>query len=230
MILEGTLINTAAIIVGGLLGMALGRFLNEKMQNILLSANGICVLFMGMSSALSGMAQNDDTTMLIISFALGSVVGQVLDIEGQLEKFGEWLKEKTGSQSDSRFMQGFITASLTVCIGAMAVVGSIQDGIYHDSSTLIAKALLDFIIIMVMASSMGKGCIFSAVPVFLLQGSITLLAGAISGVMSDAALLNLSITGNILIFCVGLNLLWPNKIKVANMLPTLIFAIAFAWL
>jgi hypothetical protein len=154
----------------------------------------------------------------------------VLDIEGQLEKFGEWLKEKTGSQSDSRFMQGFITASLTVCIGAMAVVGSIQDGIYHDSSTLIAKALLDFIIIMVMASSMGKGCIFSAVPVFLLQGSITLLAGAISGVMSDAALLNLSITGNILIFCVGLNLLWPNKIKVANMLPTLIFAIAFAWL
>jgi uncharacterized membrane protein YqgA involved in biofilm formation len=230
MILEGTLINTAAIVVGGLLGMALGRFLNEKMQNILLSANGICVLFMGMSSALSGMAQNDDTTMLIISFALGSVVGQVLDIEGQLEKFGEWLKEKTGSQSDSRFMQGFITASLTVCIGAMAVVGSIQDGIYHDSSTLIAKALLDFIIIMVMASSMGKGCIFSAVPVFLLQGSITLLAGAISGVMSDAALLNLSITGNILIFCVGLNLLWPNKIKVANMLPTLIFAIAFAWL
>jgi hypothetical protein len=230
MILEGTLINTAAIVVGGLLGMALGRFFNEKMQNILLSANGICVLFMGMSSALSGMAQNDDTTMLIISFALGSVVGQVLDIEGQLEKFGEWLKEKTGSQSDSRFMQGFITASLTVCIGAMAVVGSIQDGIYHDSSTLIAKALLDFIIIMVMASSMGKGCIFSAVPVFLLQGSITLLAGAISGVMSDAALLNLSITGNILIFCVGLNLLWPNKIKVANMLPTLIFAIAFAWL
>jgi uncharacterized membrane protein YqgA involved in biofilm formation len=230
MILEGTLINTAAIVVGGLLGMALGRFLNEKMQNILLSANGICVLFMGMSSALSGMAQNDDTTMLIISFALGSVVGQVLDIEGQLEKFGEWLKEKTGSQSDSRFMQGFITASLTVCIGAMAVVGSIQDGIYHDSSTLIAKALLDFIIIMVMASSMGKGCIFSAVPVFLLQGSITLLAGLISGVMSDAALLNLSITGNILIFCVGLNLLWPNKIKVANMLPTLIFAIAFAWI
>jgi hypothetical protein len=224
------LINTAAIVVGGLLGMALGRFLNEKMQNILLSANGICVLFMGMSSALSGMAQNDDTTMLIISFALGSVVGQVLDIEGQLEKFGEWLKEKTGSQSDSRFMQGFITASLTVCIGAMAVVGSIQDGIYHDSSTLIAKALLDFIIIMVMASSMGKGCIFSAVPVFLLQGSITLLAGLISGVMSDAALLNLSITGNILIFCVGLNLLWPNKIKVANMLPTLIFAIAFAWI
>ena len=121
-----------------------------------------------------------------------------------------------------------MTASLTVCIGAMAVVGSIQDGISGDYSVLAAKAVLDLIIILVMTAAMGKGCIFSAIPVFLFQGTITLLSRFIEPVMTSVALSNLSLTGNILIFCVGVNLVWGKKIKVANLLPTIVIAVVWA--
>ena len=121
-----------------------------------------------------------------------------------------------------------MTASLTVCIGAMAVVGSIQDGISGDYSVLAAKAVLDLIIILVMTAAMGKGCIFSAIPVLLFQGTITLLSIFIEPVMTSAALSNLSLTGNILIFCVGVNLVWGKKIKVANLLPTIVIAVVWA--
>ena len=121
-----------------------------------------------------------------------------------------------------------MTASLTVCIGAMAVVGSIQDGISGDYSVLAAKAVLDLIIILVMTAAMGKGCIFSAIPVFLFQGTITRLSRFIEPVMTSAALSNLSLTGNILIFCVGVNLVWGKKIKVANLLPTIVIAVVWA--
>ena len=121
-------------------------------------------------------------------------------------------------------------SNLTVCIGAMAIIGSIQDGISGDYSTLAAKSVLDFIIILIMASSLGKGCIFSAIPVGVLQGSVTLLARLIQPLMTRAALDNISLTGNILIFCVGVNLVWKGTVKVANLLPVLIFAVLFAFL
>ena len=127
-------------------------------------------------------------------------------------------------------MDAFVTASLTVCIGAMAIVGSIQDGILGDYSILAAKAVLDRIIILVMTCSMGKGCIFSAIPVAVFQGSITALAGLIRPLMTEAALGNLSMIGSILIFCVGVNLVWGKKLKVANMLPAVVFAVAAAFL
>ena len=127
-------------------------------------------------------------------------------------------------------MDAFVTASLTVCIGAMAIVGSIQDGILGDYSILAAKAVLDLIIILVMTCSMGKGCIFSAIPVAVFQGSITALAGLIRPLMTEAALGNLSMIGSILIFCVGVNLVWGKKLKVANMLPAVVFAVAAAFL
>ena len=121
------------------------------------------------------------------------------------------------------------TYSLTVSIGAMAIVGSIQDGIYGDHSTLALKAILDMVIICVMSASLGKGCLFAALPVGILQGAVTLLARAIQPVMTDAALANLSLTGSILIFCVGINLLWEKKLKVANMLPSLVIAVLCAF-
>ena len=142
-----------------------------------------------------------------------------------MNSFGEWLKHKTGSTGDNQFTNGFVAASLTVSIGAMAVIGSIQDGIYGDHSTLVAKAILDFIIVLIMASSMGKGCVFSFIPVAVLQGSMTALAVVLSGFMTDAVLNNISLVGNILIFCVGINLVWPKTIKVANLLPSLLVAI-----
>ena len=223
----GSIVNALAIIAGGCIGMLVGKRLPEKVQEGLLSANGLCVLFIGLQGALNKMNLSDQTLMIILSFTFGTLTGEWLDLAGRLEQFGAWLKKISGSQSEQGFVSAFITASLTVCVGAMAIIGSIQDGIYHDPSILYTKALLDFVIILVMAGAMGKGAVFSAVPVFLLQFTVTLLAVWIAPWLSEQMLINISLTGNMMIFCVGINLLWPQKIRVANMLPTLIFAVFF---
>ena len=232
----GTIINAGAIVIGGLLGLFGGRLVKPRVQEGLNMACGVSVLFIGMAGALAGMlAVGTDgltgvNSMLVVGcLALGTLVGELVDIENAFNRFGEWLKQKTGNAGDSRFVNAFVTASLTVCIGAMAIVGSIQDGISGDWSVLGTKAILDLIIILVMTCSMGKGCLFSAIPVFILQGAVTLLARLISPVMTDAALTNISFIGSILIFCVGLNLVWGPKVRVANMLPALLFAIAAAF-
>lgn len=233
----GTIINTLAIILGGLGGLLFGRFLKESVQDALCKACGVSTLFLGIAGALEGMLTVEGTgvvsggTMLVIGcIALGSLIGALLNLEDGMERFGQWLKIKTGNARDTRFVDAFVTATLTVCIGAMAIVGSIQDGIKGDYSILAAKAVLDFIIIMVMTCSMGKGCIFSAIPVAIFQGSITALAGLIKPLMTDAALSNLSMIGSILIFCVGVNLVWGKKLQVANMLPAVVLAVAAAFL
>lgn len=233
----GTVINTAGILAGGLLGLLFGKFLKESHQDTLTKTCGICVLFIGIAGALEGMLTMDGSavtsggSMLIIGcLAIGALIGELLNIEGGFEKFGQWLKIKTGNAKDQRFVEAFVTASLTVCIGAMAIVGAIQDGIEGDYSILATKAILDLIIIMVMTCSMGKGCIFSAIPVAAFQGSITLLARLIRPLMTAAALANLSMIGNILIFCVGVNLVWGKRIKVANLLPSIVIAVIAAFL
>lgn len=233
----GTIINAAAIVVGGVLGMLLKNALPQRIQDTLLKAMGGCVLFIGLSGTLEQMLVVQDgalsatgTMMMILSFIFGSVLGGALDLEGRIERFGVWLRKKAGGEGDSRFLSAFLNASLTVCIGAMAVVGAIQDGLFGDHSLLVTKAVLDFIIVMVMAASMGRGCAFSAIPVALFQGTITLFARFLQPVMTAQATANLSLTGSILVFCVGVNLVWGKLIKVADMLPTLIFAVAFAFI
>ncbi len=232
----GTIINSAAIIVGGVFGLLFGKILNERIQDSLQKASGICVLFIGIAGAMEGMLKLSGSSLsagrsmlIVASLALGALVGEILNIEHGFERFGEWLKVKTGNAKDKSFVEGFVTASLTVCIGAMAVVGSIKDGISGDYSILATKAILDFIIIMVMTCSLGKGCIFSAIPVAVFQGLITALARLIKPLMTDGALANLSLIGSILIFCVGVNLVWDKRIKVANLLPSLVFAVAIAF-
>lgn len=227
----------AGVLIGGLGGLLFGKRLEERFQETLMSAVGICVLFLGISGCLEEMfvmtadgLKSSGSMMMIGCFAIGALLGEWLNLELHMEEFGEWLKRKTGSDGDNRFVDGFVTTSLTICIGAMAVVGSIQDGISGNYSTLAAKAVLDLIIVLIMTASMGKGCIFSAIPVALFQGSITLLAGLIEPLMTDQALSNLSLTGNMLIFCVGVNLIWGKKIKVANLLPTIFLAAAWAFL
>lgn len=233
----GTIINSAAIIVGGVFGLLFGKILNERIQDSLQKASGICVLFIGIAGAMEGMLKLSGSSLsagrsmlIVASLALGALVGEILNIEHGFERFGEWLKVKTGNAKDKSFVEGFVTASLTVCIGAMAVVGSIKDGISGDYSILATKAILDFIIIMVMTCSLGKGCIFSAIPVAVFQGLITALARLIKPLMTDGALANISLIGSILIFCVGVNLVWDKRIKVANLLPSLVFAVAIAFL
>lgn len=237
MIGSGTLINVAAILVGGALGLLCKRLFAERVQQTLLKANGLCVLFIGISGALGEMFTVQGTALrvrgtmiVILSFVCGALLGEAIDIDRRLERFGLWLRRKSGSEGDATFLNGFLTASFTVCIGAMAVVGSIEDGMHGDFSLLAVKAVLDLVIVAVMAASLGKGCLFSAIPVFLFQGSITLLARWIAPLLSAAALRYLSLTGSMLIFCVGVNLFFDQKIKVANLLPTLLFAAAFSYL
>lgn len=215
----GTIINSAAIIVGGVFGHLFGKILNERIQDSLQKASGICVLFIGIAGAMEGMLKLSGSSLsagrsmlIVASLALGALVGEILNIEHGFERFGEWLKVKTGNAKDKSFVEGFVTASLTVCIGAMAVVGSIKDGISGDYSILVTKAILDLIIITVMTCSLGKGCAFSAIPVAVFQGLITALARLIKPLMTDGALANLSLIGSILIFCVGVNLVWDKRI------------------
>ena len=233
----GTIINTAAILVGGLFGSLFGRFLSENAQDTLTKVCGVSTLFIALAGALEKMLAVENEvivsggTMLIIGcLAIGAFVGELLNIEDAFERFGQWLKVRTGNARDKGFVDAFVTASLTVCIGAMAIVGSIQDGIAGDYSILATKAILDLIIIMVMTCSMGRGCVFSAIPVAMLQGSITALAGLVKPLMTDAALANLSLVGNVLIFCVGINLVWGKKIRVANLLPAVVVAVIAAFL
>ena len=173
---------------------------------------------------------NGGAMLVAACLALGGLIGEILNIEHLFERFGEWLKHKSGNSKDPQFVNGFLTASLTVCIGAMAIVGAIQDGISGDWSTLGAKSILDLIIIMVMTCSLGKGCIFSAIPVFIWEGSLTLLATAIKPMMTDGAMGYLSLVGNVLIFCVGVNLIWGKKIRVANLLPAVLLAVVSSYL
>jgi uncharacterized membrane protein YqgA involved in biofilm formation len=168
--------------------------------------------------------------LVVICLAVGTLIGELLNIEGGFERFGQWLKVKTGNAKDKGFVDAFVTASLTVCIGAMAIVGSIEDGLTGDYSILATKAVLDLIIVLVITCAMGKGCVFSAIPVGIFQGSVTLLARLVEPILTAAALHNLSLVGSALIFCVGLNLIWKNTIRVANLLPALIVAVGYALL
>lgn len=232
----GTLINTGAIVAGGILGLFAGKLFREEQQASIGKACGVSTMFIAIAGAMSGMLKIEDgaltsgrAMLVVLCLALGTVLGELLGIENAFERFGEWLKQRTGNEGDGGFVNAFVTASLTVSIGAMAIVGSIQDGVMGDWSTLAVKAMLDFIIVLVMASSMGRGCAFSAIPVFVFEGGMTLLARLIAPVMTEAAIGNLSLIGSVLIFCVGVNLVWGKQLRVANMLPAMLLAVIAAY-
>lgn len=231
----GAIINTAAIVAGGLLARAVGPLLRERHQQALTTACGVSTLFVGVAGAMEGMLKaeggaitSQNAMLVVICLTLGALIGEIINLEDAFERFGAWLKIKTGNASDQGFVHAFVTASLTVCIGAMAIVGSIRDGIHGDYSILAVKSILDLIIILVMTCSLGKGAAFSALPVLVLEGGMTLLARLIEPVMTETALCYLSMLGSILIFCVGLNLVWGKKVRVANLLPAIVLAVIAA--
>ena len=227
----GSLINTISIIAGGLIGMVVGRAFSEDQQEALTKACGVSVLFIAIAGAMEGMLRveggqiaSGKSMLVVLCLAVGTLIGELIGIEKGFVTFGEWLKIRTGNSGDAQFVNAFVTASLTVCIGAMAIVGSIQDGVTGDYSTLAVKSVLDLIIVAVMTSSLGKGAAFSAIPILLFEGSITLLAKLIAPLMTEAAIAYLSLIGSVLIFCVGVNLVWGKTLRVANMLPAVLFA------
>lgn len=233
----GTIINSAGIVAGGIIGHFAGKLFRPEQQEALNKACGVSVIFIAIAGAMEGMLQIDGASLtsgrsmlVVLCLALGTVIGELLGIENCFERFGEWLKGQTGNAGDASFVNAFVTASLTVSIGAMAIIGSIQDGLLGDFSTLAVKSVLDFIIIAVMTSSMGKGAAFSALPVFVFEGAMTLLARLLSPMMTATAVAYLSLIGSVLIFCIGVNLVWGKKLSVANMLPSVLLAILAAYL
>ena len=237
MIGMGTLINAACVLLGGALGFLFGKALKQRYQDIMVAGCGLSTIFIGASGALKymlviadGALATSGEMMLVISMCLGALIGEVLDIEHHIERFGEWLRLRSHSERDPRFIEGFTSASFTLCIGAMAIIGPMNDALYHDYTLLVTKGILDAIIVMALTSSLGKGAVFSVIPLVLWQGLMTLLATLIGPLMTEAELANLSLVGSVLIFCVGINLVFGKKVKVANFLPALVIAVVWAML
>lgn len=226
------------VIAGGIIGLLFGKVIPERVQKALLISNGIVVMFIGgggavakmLSEAEGGGFDTKHTLLLLLSMTFGTILGALIDLEKQIGRFGEWLKKKSKSENDKGFTDAFLTASCTICIGAMAVIGSINDAMFRDYSILIIKGIIDMITICIMTCTLGKGAVFSAIPVLIFQGLITILAKLIMPVMTDLALEDLSLVGNVLIFCVGLNLVRDKKIPVANMLPAILFAVGLSFI
>ncbi len=230
----GTIVNTAAVVVGGLLGLLLKNSVAKRFEKILMQALGLSTIFIGAGGVFqymlvveNGHLTTRGTILLIFSLVLGCMLGQLLDIETKMETIGVKLKAAVRMQNDNRFVEGFVNASLIACVGAMAIVGAMQDGLSGDSSMLIAKSMLDFALVAILASSYGVGAVFSAIPIFVYQGAITVIAALFGSVISDVLIEELSFVGSALIFCVGVNLVREKTFKVANMLPALLIPIAW---
>ena len=229
----GVLTNIFGIIFGGIIGLGFGRLISERFQKTLTMACAVAVIYLGLTGTVkemisitaNGTLELTGTYRMLASLIGGALIGELINIEDRMEHFGIWLKEKTGSGGDACFVDGFVTASLTVCIGAMAVIGSIDDRLLADPSILFAKTVLDAVIVMIMTASLGKGCIFSALSVGIFQGAIFFAAGFLKPFMTQEALSALSAVGDILIFCVGTNLFGLPHIRVANLLPALVIAV-----
>lgn len=225
----GTIINTGAVIAGSLVGIALKKGIPESCRQILMQGCGVATIFIGAGGVLQKMLvingnslETQGSLMLIFSLVFGSLMGELIRIEYRLECAGEFLKRKLHTEGDSHFVEGFVTSTLVICIGAMAIVGAIEDGLTGNYSTLTAKAILDFVIVMIFASTLGKGVAFSALPLFLYQGIITCAAAAFGDFMSAGLIDNISYVGSSLIFCVGINIAFGKKFPVGNMLPSLL--------
>lgn len=231
----GTLINMGATVAGGLIGMVIKNRFKPQFQQILMSALGLSTMFIGISGALTGLLSvgqngkiNTQGTMLMIaSLVIGALVGEFFRIEDRLDAVGVKLQKAVGAKDHSTFVEGFVTASLVICIGAMGVVGSINDGLTGDISMLAAKSVLDFFVVMILAAAMGGGVVFSALPLGIYQGAVTACAAFVAPYISDTLIANLSYIGSALIFGVGVNLVFGKKFKVGNMVPALLVPIVW---
>lgn len=231
----GTIVNTLAVILGSAIGMVAKKGLSQSLQDSIMKVLGIAVIFIGISSTMQEMLTVGEdgslaaggTMLMIVSLVIGTLIGELLKIETGLESIGDRMKKLKFFQGSSQFTEGFVTSTLVICIGAMAIVGALKDGLEGDPTMLYSKSILDFLSTMIFASALGVGVLCSAIPLALYQGSITLLAGIVGTFLTDQMISDMSMVGSILIFCVGINLFAGKKIKVGNMLPSLIVPIVY---
>lgn len=218
--MTGTIVNVVAIIVGSIVGIFFKERFPRKMQQTVMQGLGLAVILIGIQMAL----QTKNVLIVIFSLVLGGVLGEIIDIEEKLNSIGKYIRKRFNSEDDL-FVQGFVQSSLVFCVGAMAIMGSIQDGLNNDPTILFNKSMLDGFASIAFAATSGIGVAFSAIPVLLYQGGITLLSSLAERFLSDAMITEMTATGGLLILAIGLNIMGLGKIKVGNLLPSLIFAV-----
>lgn len=223
----GTIVNALAVIGGCIIGLIVKGRLTEKISNTIMSGLALCVLYIGISGALKG----EDALLMIICIAVGAMIGEIIDIDKRLNNLGDYIEKKINSKKKDKkadkisISEGFVTSSLLFCVGAMAVVGSLESGLQGNHTTLFAKSVLDGVSSIIFTSSLGIGVMLSSVAILVYQGSITLLAGCLSSVLTDSVISNMSAIGSLLIMGLGTNMLGASKIKVANLLPAIFLPI-----
>lgn len=217
----GTIVNVIAIIAGGLAGILFGKAFPERFKNTIIQGISLAILLIGFQMAL----KTNNVLVVIGSLVIGGLIGELIDIEKKLNQLGASLENKFSEYGGGDITKAFVTTSLIYCVGALAVVGALEGGLHGNHSILYAKAMLDGITAIIFSSSMGIGVIFSAIPVFLYQGTIALFAGLVEGVLSDPVVTEMSAVGGLLIFGIGINILGIAEIKVGNLLPAIFVAI-----
>lgn len=219
MSLLGAIVNAAAVVAGAVVGIVLKKGLSEKMADTLMKGLGLCTLFIGISGSLKG----ENTLILILSMIIGTLIGEGIDLQLRLQKLGDGIQEKfsKGKAGESTLAEGFVTASLLFCVGAMAIVGSLQSGLVGDHSILYNKSILDFVAAIIYASTLGIGVALSAVAVLVYQGAITLLAGVLSPLLTDSVVNEVTCVGSVIIIGLALNMLGITRLKVMNYVPAI---------
>lgn len=220
--LTGTVVNTISVIIGSLIGMGLGNILPERLRTTVMSGLGLCTLFVGISGTLGG----ENQLITIISMVIGAIIGELCDLDGHLNRFAKKLEDKFRKKDGGKTVsiaEGFVTASLLFCVGAMTIVGALNDGLMGDHQLLFTKAALDFVSSIIFASSMGLGVLLAGAAVFVIQGSIACLASLVAPILqSNAAVIpEMTVVGSLLIIGISLNMLGMTKLKVMNYVPAI---------
>ncbi len=219
---SGAVVNALVIIIGTVFGLLLKKGIPARVSDNLMHGISLCVLFI----AISGLIVSDiNILVVVISMAIGAVIGELIDLDGLLNKFSDSVQAKISKGGESKFSEGFVTATLVFCVGAMSVIGSIESGIKGDNATLYSKSLIDAITSVIFASSFGFGVMFSAIPILILEGGLTLLASYLAPVLSERIVAHMSVVGSLLILALSLNLLKITKIKIMNLLPAVFLPI-----
>jgi uncharacterized membrane protein YqgA involved in biofilm formation len=231
--LWGTIVNMLAVLLGASVGLVIhyvtarvghkkteGESIGTKLSEAIMTGVGLCVFLIGVQGAI----KTQKILVVIVSIALGALIGTLLDLDGKLNRLGDWIGEKLGGRFGN-VSEGFVSASLLFCVGAMAVTGSMESGLLHNHATLYAKSLIDCVSAVVFASSMGFGVMLSAFAVFIYQGAITLLAGWMQPLLTEIVINEMSAVGSLLIVGIGLNLLGVTKIKLMNYVPAIFLPI-----
>ena len=219
----GTFVNTVAVIIGAAIGMLLKKGLPEKLSDTMMKGLGLCTLYLGISGSLKG----ENSLILIISMVVGALIGEGIDLDAKLNQFGTWLENKFKSKEGGKvsIAEGFVSASLLFCVGAMTIVGSLQSGLQGNHEMLFNKSMLDFVAAIIFASSMGVGVMLSAAFVFVYQGAITLAAQWVAPFLTDTIIAEMTCAGSVIIIGIGLNLLGITKLKVMNYVPAIFIPI-----